>query len=162
VSIFKPITLLFFLLFASYSYAAVTPGPAPQFDLKKIKIREVESLTGKKLTLFQKIKFKLLQKALVKPDKGEMTEKQQKQATASLILGTASIALLVLSLIPFIGFLGIFAIPAAILAIIFGAKSLNGNSNTRGIIGVVTGGLTLSLIILAVILLALILSSGFE
>ena len=41
--------------------------------------------------------------------------------------------------------------PAAIIAVIFGAKSLKGNSNTQGIVGVVTGGVTLLLIIVAII-----------
>jgi hypothetical protein len=47
---------------------------------------------------------------------------------------------------------GLLCIPAAILAIVFGSKSLKGNSNTKGIIGVVTGGVTLAIILLAIII----------
>ena len=47
VRIFKPITLLILLIFSSYSYGAVTPGPvASPIDLRKIKIKDVEKLTG--------------------------------------------------------------------------------------------------------------------
>jgi hypothetical protein len=42
-------------------------------------------------------------------------------------------------------------IPAAILAIVFGAKSLKGNSNAKGIVGIVTGGVTLLLLVIAII-----------
>ena len=71
VRTFKPITLLILLIFSSYSYAAVTPGPvASPIDLRKIKIKDVEKLAGKKLTIFQKIKFKILQKALGKWEGG--------------------------------------------------------------------------------------------
>jgi len=163
VHIFKPITLVFFLFFVSYSFAAVTPGAAtpPGFDLRKIKIKDIEKLTGKKLTLFQKIKFKLLQKLVARVDKREITEKQQNQAEASMILGISSLALMLLWILPFIGFIGILCVPAAILAIIFGAKSLKGNSNTPGTIGIVTGSITLGLIIVAIVVFA-ILFSGFS
>jgi hypothetical protein len=164
VKAIKPITLLFFLFFASLSYAAVTPEPVkPVFDLTTIKVKDFEKLTGKKLSFFQKVKFKILQKVLRKVKGGELTDKQKQQARASMILGIASFVLLLLSSVAFIGIAGILCIPAAILAVILGAKSLKGNSNTQGIVGVVTGGVTLALIVLALILVVLFLSSfSFE
>jgi len=75
-------------------------------------------------------------------------------------LGISSIVLLLISSIAIIGFLGILSVPAAVLALVFGIKSLNGNSNTKGIIGVVTGGVTIGLILIALIFL-LIFFSGF-
>jgi hypothetical protein len=161
VRTFKPITLLFFLFFASCSYAAVTPDPiASAIGLRRIKIKDIEKITGKKLTLFQKIKFKILQKTLGKWDGGEMTEKQKKKAKLSLIFGLGSIVLLLISMLPFVAILGLLSIPAAITAIVLGAQSLKGNSNSEGIIGVVTGGITLALIMLALIV-AIIFLSGF-
>jgi hypothetical protein len=159
VKMIKPIALLLTLFFSFYADAAVVPATSapPKFDFTKIKAKDIERITGKKLTFFQKIKWKIAQVAL-KKIKGEITEKQKKQAELSMILGISSIGILLLSgAIPFIGLL---CIPAAILAIIFGAKSLKGNSNTKGIVGVVTGGATLLLIVLAVILLAIFFAGG--
>lgn len=154
----KPIALLFSLFFVLFSNAAVTPGPGnSSIDLQKVNVKQIEKLTGKKLPFFQKIKLKILLAAAKRFGKGEMTEKQEKQATASMILGIGSIVLL---LIP-ISFIGLLSVPAAILALVFGIKSLKGNSNTKGIVGVVTGSVTLVLIALAVILVA-ILFSGFS
>jgi hypothetical protein len=102
--------------------------------------------------------LKIAQAALRKMN-GVITEKQGKQAETSMILGISSIVMMLLSgVLPFIGLL---CIPAAILAIIFGAQSLKGNSNTKGIVGVVTGGVTLAIIILAIIVLAVFFAGGF-
>lgn len=146
----------------TYSNAVVAPsGAMPAvFDPFKIKPKDIEKITGKKFGLFQKVKIKLAQIALRKYSDGEITPKQKRQARISMILGFVGLAFLFVSLSPFLGFLGILSIPAAILAILFGAKSLKGNSNTEGIIGVVTGGVTLALIILAIIVIA-IAFSGF-
>jgi hypothetical protein len=154
---FKPIVLLLSLFFYLNAGAAVVPNGAtpPKFDFTKIKAKDIEKLTGKKLTLFQKIKLKIAQVALRKMS-GEMTEKQKKQAEISMILGISSIVIMLLGgVLPFIG---LFCIPAAILAVIFGAKSLKGNSNTKGVVGVVTGGVTLVIIVLAIIILAIVIA----
>jgi hypothetical protein len=162
MKLFKPITLLFFLFIASYSYAAVTVDPVPvsRLQINKIRINDIEKLTGKKLTFFQKIRFKILQKTLGNFKGGEITEKQKKQAQVSMILGISSLALILLSLTP-IAFIGILSIPAAILAIIFGAKSLKGNSNSQGMVGVVTGGIAVGIITLFLILV-IVFFSGFS
>ena len=154
--------LLLSLFFSLNSHSLVTPrGDAPpKFDPFKIKPKEIEKITGKKLTLFQKIKLKLAQKVLKKYSEEEMTAKQKKQARLSMILGILGMAFLFISLSPVLGYLGILAIPSAILAIIFGSQSLKGNSNSEGMLGVITGGVTLALIIIAVIVVA-IAFSGF-
>ena len=157
----RSIVLLFSLFFCLNSHAIVAPNtPVPKFDPFKIKPKDIEQITGKKLTLFQKIKLKLAQTLLKKYSDGEITAKQQKQARVSMILGIMGLAFLFISLSPFLGFLGILSIPSAILAIIFGSKSLKGNSNSEGMIGVITGGATIALIIIAVIVIA-IAFSGF-
>ena len=154
--------LLLSLFFTLNSHALITPknDAPPKFDPLKIKPKEIEKITGKKLTLFQKIKLKLAQKVLKKYSEEEMTAKQKKQARLSMILGILGMAFLFISLSPVLGFLGILAIPSAILAIIFGSQSLKGNSNSEGMLGVITGGVTLALIIIAVIVVA-IAFSGF-
>jgi hypothetical protein len=152
VRTFKPIILLLSLLFSFYADAAVvtTGVQPPKFDFTKIKAKDIERFTGKRLTLFQKVKLKIAQKILKKLSDEEITDKQKKQAEASLILGIGSLVLLLLSGV--LSVFGLLCIPAAILAIIFGAKSLKGNSNAKGIVGVVTGGVTLLLIVLAIII----------
>jgi hypothetical protein len=154
--------LLLSLFFTVSSNAIVTPNlpPAPTFEPFKIKPKDVEKITGKKLGLFQKMKLTLAQKILKKYSNDEMTTKQKKQARTSMILGILGLAFLFISLSPFVGFMGILSIPLAILAIIFGSKSLKGNSNSEGKIGVITGAATLGLIIVAVIVAA-IAFSGF-
>lgn len=150
------------LLFAPGSKAIAPAGlPVKQrTDLTTITPKQIEKLTGKKLTFFEKVKLRLLQKALKKYKNADITEQQKKQANISMILGISSIVLLLISSVALLGFLGILSIPAAILALVFGIKSLNGNSNTKGIIGVVTGGVTIGLFLIALILI-LVFFSGF-
>jgi len=159
------LTALFLVLFlCSFSFAAVTPTGAGTVDpqpssFQKIKAKDVEKITGKKLTLLQKAYLGAIQnrvvRKLLKLGDEPITERQKKLATASLILGIASLALL------FIPYVGILAIPAGILAIIFGAKSTRGNSNVKGIIGIVTGGVTLLIFLIAIIWLFAFFSGGW-
>ena len=72
-----------------------------------------------------------------------------------MILGIASLPLMIL---PFGLLIGI---PAAVVAVVLGIKSLKSTNNTEAIIGIATGGLTLLLTILAIIVLAIVLS-GFR
>jgi hypothetical protein len=157
----KTSKLIFFFLLSfllNTAHAAATPSfkaiaSSSNINIGKIKPGVIEKLTGKRMTLLQKIQLKLLQKRIRRIDgDGEMTEKQKDWATTSLVLGLSSFGLV---LIPIIG---ILAIPAAILAIVFGVKSLKGNSNTKGIIGIVAGGLFLLLFVAAIVI---ILSNGF-
>jgi hypothetical protein len=159
VRMIKPIALLLTLFFTFYADAAVAPNSVvpPKPDFTKIKAKDIERITGKKLTLFQKVKIKIAQKLLKKFSDDEMSEAQKKMADASMILGIGSLALLLLS--GLVSVFGLLCIPAAILAIVFGSKSLKGNSNTKGIIGVVTGGVTLAIIILAMIIILAFLAS---
>lgn len=152
VKVIKPIVLLLTLFFSFYADAAVAPNAVvpPKLDFTKIKAKDIERITGKKLTLFQKVELKIAQKLLRKWSDDELTDKQKKQAQASLLLGIGSVALLLLSGV--ISIFGLLCIPAAVLALVFGIKSLKGNSNTKGIIGVVTGGATLAIFLLAIII----------
>lgn len=154
------ITLLFSALFSFSSYAVRTPKAAisdTPFNAS-VTAKPLKSFMGKKPGRLQRLRWKLLQNKLVlkilKLGDEPMTERQRKQAKWSLTLGIASLALL------FIPAIGILAIPAGVLAIIFGAKSLKGNSNSKGIIGIVLGGLTVLLFLIAIALLAAFLAGG--
>lgn len=152
-----------FILFLVFEQANAIILPKNQLPAQPGKIiyslapRDIEKLTGRKMSLWQKLEWKILKNKVVKAFKkgDELTEKQQKQATASLILGLASFLLL------FVPYLALLSIPLAIFAIILGIKSLKGNSNVKGIIGVVAGGFTILLFLLAVALLAAFLAGGF-
>jgi uncharacterized protein involved in cysteine biosynthesis len=133
--------------------------PALQMKvLLSLSPKKYQQLTGKKLSLKQRIGLKFFQwtesKHLITP--GEPTEKQSKYGKLSLILGLSSVVLLIIPVVNF------FAVPAAVAGLIFGVKSLKGNNNTNGILGVVFSGLTLFLLLLIIIVIMIVLSSGIE
>ncbi len=130
----------------------------PMKMLLSLSPKKYEGLTGKKLSLKERIGLKLFQltgRSHVMTH-GEPTEKQAKYGKLSLILGLSSVVMLVLPIV------NLFAVPAAIVGLVFGVKSLKGNNNTNGILGVVFSGLTLFLLLLFIILLMIIFSSGIE
>ncbi len=112
----------------------------------------------KRRSFIDRLKLRLVQKTLLRKlasEKGEPTARQKRQGKASMILGISSVVGL------FIPVVNILAIPAAIVAIVLGAISLKGNSNSQGIVGLVTGSATILLLIIAIIVLAAILGNGF-
>lgn len=131
-------------------YEKVTPSADVIVQKENRKINKAN-----KVTLLQKAKMKLLQFCQTKGllVEGEMTPKQKRQAKWSLILGLGSIVLLV------IPYAGLLAIPAAITGLILGIKSIEGNSNTNGIIGIIASGLTLLLLLVAIVLVATLLAN---
>lgn len=154
---------LFFLLLAALvlpssiqfskaaTYGAETVIPA----LTGTKVINAKPHEKKKRGLFTTWKQKLLAKAIQKGwlGEGEVTEKQKRQGRLSMIFGLGGLVLL---FVPGINFL---AIPAAIVALVLGIKSVEGNSNTNGIIGIIAGGLTLVLLILAIAVLVAFFAS---
>lgn len=128
MKIVRPIALLFFLFFTTASYAVVAP---PEFNLTESRTKAIEKITGKKLTWFQKSKLKILLKALRKFDERTITQKQKRQANASLILGISSMLLFLLAAFTSAGILAL-SIPAALIAVILGARSRKGNFNVKG------------------------------
>ncbi len=164
----KKICVLLILIISFYCKpvnAAVAPGDSiitksikhnvPLNKLMSSTPAEIEKITGKKLNFVERIQLKLFQKKILKysPEEGgEPTAKQKKQGKLSMILGISSILLL---LIPYVG---ILSIPAAIAAMVLGIKSIKGNSNTQGIIGLITGSVTLFIILIAILVIA---SGGF-
>lgn len=156
----KTIFFLAILFFSFSSYAAVTPAFAGSRAgiSHTIHPQDPEKGNIRKRTRLQKLQLRLLQNRhvvkILKLGDEPMTAKQRKQAKWALNLGIASIVLL------FVPILNILAIPAGVLAIIYGAKSVKGNSNSKGIIGIVLGGLTVLLFLIAIILIVAILANG--
>jgi hypothetical protein len=151
------LSVLITALFLTPVNASVTPGDSTitkSISVKKLWTYdpgEIQKRTGKKLSFVEKIKIAIFQKKLLRQaadENDEPTEKQKKQGKISMILGITSIILLP------IPYLGIIAIPAAVTALVLGLKSIKGNSNTRGIVGVITGSVTLFIFIIALIVLA--------
>ena len=152
-------------LFAA-STLSVETHPAPRSSLlfqKKNILHDLKNVSGKKPGLKERIVRKLLEKRLLKKwlGDGEMTEQQKKQAKVSLILGISSLVLLLLStfVLTGVGIIGLLSIPLAIIGLIFGIRSLKGNTNTQGLIGVITSSVSIALIILAVVILAILFAN---
>lgn len=131
----------------------VYPNEALLKKLISLPVKEMEVISGRRLTLKEKIGLKLLQWKYKRPSTdGEKDPgaKADKRAQASMTMGIAGVAFLVAGL--FVPLLALFAIPCGIIALITGLISLGKTkNNTKSIIGIVLGSL------LIILLLALIL-----
>ena len=125
---------------------------------KPSKVKGRYGLRGKLMTLM--LKSGILRK-LAGID--EPTEHQKKLGRLSLIFAGLAVILLV---IPYTALalpaaIGVLTVPSAIAGIVLGIKSVRGNSNVPGLIGLIVSGSLLVLLILAVILLALFFSGSW-
>ncbi len=129
--------------------------PAVLFKLTGVNTTTIQIGTGKRLSFLEKIKLKAVQKVLkyrLVREKGEPTNKQRKQGELSMILGISSLVLL------FVPAIGLLALPAAIIGFILGIISLKNNSNTKGIVGLITSSVTVLLFILAIVIIAALIA----
>lgn len=155
MKLIKILTLVVFSFFCLSAYSASAPANVLPADTASIKPAvtitpaDIQRLTGKKLNWFQKLELKILQKRFKKKieDDPELVARSLKNGRMSLIFGILAIVLL------FIPVLGILGIASAVLALIFGIKSLKYRSNANAIIGTVLGGLVLFLFLLAIAVL---------
>ena len=116
-----------------------------------MKIKNVESALGKKLTLKEKIAFKIAQFKLKKELKPAERSKGQTALTLSIIA--------LCSLIVPAGFL--VSIPLAIIAMAMGTKARRENKNDRKAkTAIILSTITLALIVAVILLVAILLSSG--
>ncbi len=130
----KPGLLLFLMILLSCPlYAVVRPAEFP------LLIAEGPRVIHKKLSIIER--FKLLKKTRKLKASG-ITAKQKRQARLSLILGLTSFAFLFMPFAMFVAF------PLALGGLIFGIKSVNGNSNAQGIIGIVASSVVLSIFLI--------------
>lgn len=127
-------------------------------DLRLWVLKNYKAVTGKKLTLKQKIALKIWQwkgGQLFQQGK-EATPRQKKLGRMSAIFGIAAFALIPIPILNLLSF------PSAIVAIVLGITSLKGNNNTNGVIGLVLGGVYLLIAFLALVVLVLLLIDFFN
>ena len=164
-----PLLILVLFVFSSFSsdhieivspvnknISGVAPVENKLMPIEKVasmKIKEAEKLLGRKLSLKEKIAFKIAQLKIKKDLKAKEKGKPSK-GQAAMVLGIIGLACV---LIPY----GIIAsIPLAIIAIIQGSQAKKENHNDgKAQAAIVLGIVTLGLIALAIILVAIILTS---
>jgi hypothetical protein len=159
--------LLFCFIIVFPALSATTPFPlesAPVTQplsqealLKKIasmRVRDFQKMTGKKLTLKQKIGFLLLKRNLRHKAKATANPGQ-----TSLTFGIAAIIMLVLGF--FVAPLLIGALIASIVAIVVGGSALQKDrSDRKARAGKLLGWLTLAILALLLILAAIVVASN--
>ena len=122
-------------------------------QIATMKPSEVEKIFGTKMTLKEKLAFKVAQSRLKKALKAKEEEKSSEGQTAFIL---ALIGICVL----FIPYANIASIPLAIMGIVKGAHAKKVNKNdTKAQTAIVLGIVTLGLIALGIILLIIWLSS---
>jgi hypothetical protein len=154
----KRLLLLFFLLpcflighasgIGNAKGVAIGPGKnaIPWQTIAKLTPKEYEKLTGKKMKWKEKIGLKILKwKAKRMADKP--TDQQRKMGWLALVLGAVG---LICIFIP-VGVIFLVGLGAAIAGFIIGLKSIKGNANTPGIIGIVLSSVALVLVLAALI-----------
>lgn len=164
----KTILLICFILIAgtqTFSYSPgnvksnssyTLPGNVNALTLQKfltLTPKQYSQLTGKKMTLKQKIAFTVLKLKLKKQlDEGK-TEQKNNLGLLSLLFGAGA------WVIAFIPAIGIISLGLAAAAVILGILGLNKKKgDTKSIIGLVLGSLFISLLLVA---LAVFASSGW-
>ena len=149
---------LFALPFTSYSATLITPTSAnttpltiPYGKIINLKIKDVQKIIGRKLTMKEKISFMILKHALKKK------AKDAKQGQTALGFGIAAVVMLVVGL--FVPFVIIGALVAGILAVVLGSVAKKQDSSDRKayaatLLGWITLGCIALLLLLAIILVA--------
>jgi hypothetical protein len=133
--------------------ATVTPerliNPAKLVSqFASLKMKEVEKLMGRKLTIKEKIGVKIYQWKFKKEARKKKAGSQSGKGQAAMILGIVGLALL------FVPFLNIAAIPCMILAIVFGYQAKKANPDDRQAkTGIILGWIGVGIVVLATLLL---------
>ena len=121
--------------------------------IASMKTKEAQKILGRKMSLKEKIAFKVTQYKLKKALKNKEQGKASKGQTA-FILSLISLCLL------FIPYLCIASIPLAIVGIVMGAQAKKENPNDKKAnTAIILGIITLGLVVLAIILIIAILAS---
>lgn len=160
-------SILFFLIVFSatsianpVNLAAIIPPSdylikPEQSSFKKIsslKIKDIQKLAGRKLTLKEKIAFIILKKKL----RHNPNEKEQGQT--AFVIGIVGLALLIIGL--FVPYLIIGALIASIIAIVMGSLAKKKNpSDAKAKAAMLMGWITLGLLAFLLLLAAIVLAS---
>ena len=125
----------------------------PLDKIASMKTKEAEKILGRKMSLKEKISFKIAQYKIKKALKDKEKGKASKGQTA-FILSLISLCIL------FIPYLAIASIPLAIVGIVMGAQAKKENPNDKKAqTAIILGIITLGLIVLALIFVIAILAS---
>ena len=164
-----PLLILALFIFSSFSNnynSAILPPdnvaiankpsesvPLPLEKIASMKMKEAEKILGRKLSLKEKISFKIAQFKLKKELKTKEKGKPSKGQTA-FVLSLIALGLL------FVPYLGLASIPLAIVAIVQGAKAKKEDPNDKKAqTAIILGIVTLGLFVLAIIAVVIILAS---
>lgn len=112
--------------------------------------REYEKTTGNKLKWKEKIVYKVVKWKMKKKMRSEPTEKQRTLGVISLAFGVLAMVFIFVN-VPLVGLLGVLL---AIAGFVLGLKSLKGNSNAPGLIGLILSSAVIFVLILAFIAIA--------
>ncbi len=122
-----------------------------------LKIRDIEKLAGRKLTLKEKLAIKLYQWKLKKDIRHKKSDDKKDKGKMAMIFGIIGLVLL-FAPIPIIGGLG--AIVGIILALVLGYQARKENPNDkRAKTAIILGWIGVGLIVLAIALIAILLAS---
>jgi hypothetical protein len=127
-------------------------------EMQSLKIKDLEKLYGRKFTLKEKIRIKLLKLSLKKAQNKNYTDEDPgKLATISFIAGILTLGLLVVAFANIItGVIFLVMIPAlALVALWCGLRSARSGKKFKNLFGIIVGGITL-LASLAIGLIAMI------
>ena len=150
--------ILFFITFVGSMPSFASSPIQSDFSLHKFNHHSFtipHVYTESRKNIFQKIFQKVVVKRIKKKNwNHEDLNKKRRQGRFSMVLGIASVVLLTIPA-------GLwFALPAALGGLIFGIKSVNGNSNVEGIIGLVSSGVTLSVFLIVGLVSLIVVLNG--
>ena len=131
---------------------------SPQGSVKPSRVKGRYGLKAKLMTVV--LKSRIL-KQLAGID--QPTEKQMKLGRLSLIFAGAALVLLVMpyAALALPAVIGVLSLPAAIAGLVLGIKSIRGNSNVPGLVGLILSASILLVMILAIIFLALFFNGSW-
>jgi sterol desaturase/sphingolipid hydroxylase (fatty acid hydroxylase superfamily) len=115
-----------------------------------LKLRQVQKLIGKKLSLRQKVAWTILAHKLAKQQPANPTDKGQ----LALIFGIVGISAII------IPYAGLISLPCALAAIIIGYNARRDNpSNRKARAAIVLGWVTIGILVLALLLVIAVLAT---
>lgn len=164
-----PLLILVIFIFSSFSIKHDTDSSKGNIDLVKnpgdnitisleriayMKTREAEEILGTKMSLKEKLVFKLAQHKIKKSLKTTSEGKSSKGQTA-FVLSLIGLCLLV------VPYAGLASLPLAIIGLVMGSQAKKENPNDKKAqTAIILSLVTLGLIALAVLLVVAIIASG--
>ena len=159
--------LFFFCLLVGSAISSSVPVSQPVIPIEKkptneshpksialLKVKDLEKVAGRKLTLKEKVAFFILKKKLKNEE-----DKGSKEGKTAFGFAIAGIAFLILGL--FVPYIILGSLIAAIVAIIMGSSALKRKPDDRkAYLAKLLGWITLGLFALLLILVAIALSSS--